>query len=51
MKDYCGFISRIVHLGDSYDLICEDILHNQCRNIYDFSIARDELFREFGEKR
>ena len=51
MKDYCGFISYIVRLGDSYDLICEDILHNQCRNIYDFSIARDELFREFGEKR
>lgn len=50
MKDYCGVVSRVVLLGDSYDLICEDILHNQCRNIYDFNISREELFRGFGEK-
>lgn len=48
MKDYCGFISRIVHLGDSYDLICEDILHNQCRNIYDFEVSRENLFEGYG---
>lgn len=49
VKDYCGFTSRIVLLGDSYDLICEDILHNQCKNIYDFSVSREELFKGFGE--
>lgn len=51
VKDYCGFVSRIVRLGDSYDLICEDILCNQCRNIYDFSIPREKLFNRFEKER
>lgn len=49
VKEYKGFMSRIVALGDSYDMICADILHNQCRNIYDFSIPREEIFEGFGE--
>lgn len=48
MKDYCGVVSRVVLLGDSYDLICEDILHNQCRNIYDFEVSREKLFEGYG---
>lgn len=50
VKNYCGVVSRVVLLGDSYDLICEDILHNQCKNIYDFSVSRAELFLGFKEK-
>lgn len=49
VKDYCGIISHIVYLGDSYDLICQDILYNQCRNIYDFKVSREELFEGYRE--
>ena len=49
VKDYCGVVSRVVLLGDSYDLICEDILYNQCRNIYDFEVSREKLFKSYGE--
>lgn len=46
--NYNGYISRSVMLGDSYDVVCEDILYNQCRNIYDFSISRELLFADYG---
>ena len=49
-SNYKGYISHIVHLGDSYHIICNDILHNQCRNIYDFGVPREELFAGFGGK-
>lgn len=48
VKDYRGITSYILSLGDSYNVISEDILHNQCRNIYDFSIPREQLFKGFG---
>jgi len=50
VKDYQGFVSRIVPLGDTYDLICDDILHNRCRNIYDFSVLREDLFGRYEEE-
>ena len=49
VKDYHGIISHIVALGDSYDLICEDILHNKSRNIYDFKVSREKIFEGYGE--
>lgn len=50
VREYNGYQSHIVNLGDSYDVICDDIFHNQCRNIYDFDISREEIFKGFGEK-
>ncbi len=40
--------SHVVKLGDSLPIICDDILHNKCRNIYDFSVDRDALFANYG---
>ena len=48
VKDYRGITSYIVSLGDSYNVIREDILHNQCGNIYDFKVSREELFKGYG---
>lgn len=42
--EFEGIESYVVMLGDSYDVICDDIRHNMCRNIYDFSVPREELF-------
>jgi aminoglycoside 3-N-acetyltransferase len=46
--DFKGITSCDVYLGDAYPVICDDILHNQCRNIYDFTVSREELFEGFG---
>lgn len=46
--EYKDITSHVVMLGDSYKVICDDILHNMCRNIYDFNMPREELFKEFG---
>lgn len=35
-----------IDLASSFPVICEDIIHNMCRNIYDFNIARDKVFQE-----
>ena len=43
--------SHVVKLGDSLPIICDDILHNKCRNIYDFSVDRDSLFENYGENK
>jgi aminoglycoside 3-N-acetyltransferase len=48
--DFKGIISYDTYLGDAYPVICDDILHNQCRNIYDFTVSREELFKGFGGK-
>lgn len=48
--EFEGITSHVAMLGDSYSVICDDILHNMCRNIYDFSVPREELFRGYGEK-
>lgn len=34
----------LVDLAKSYPIICKDILENQCCNIYEFNIPRDEIF-------
>ena len=39
-----GITSHMVDLAEAYLVICEDIIHNQCRNIYDFNIDRSEIF-------
>jgi len=31
-------------LAESYPILVEDIIHNQCRNIYSFNIPREEIF-------
>jgi aminoglycoside 3-N-acetyltransferase len=46
--EFRGVISCEAYLGDAYPVICDDILHNQCRNIYDFTVSREELFEGFG---
>lgn len=33
-----------IDLAKSYPLICKDILENNCGNIYDFNISREEVF-------
>lgn len=40
--------SHLVRLGDSLPIICDDILNNKCRNIYDFDVDRDTLFENYG---
>lgn len=43
-----GIVSHEAYLGDSDPIIAEDILNNQCRNIYDFQNAsREELFADY----
>ena len=48
--DFCGYLSRSVDLAASYNVICDDILNNQCRNIYDFNVPREEIFANFGQE-
>lgn len=35
----------LVDLAKSYPIICKDIIENKCRNIYDFNIPREEIFK------
>ena len=37
-------LTLVIDLTDSYDIIKDDIVNNQCRNIYDFNIPREEVF-------
>ena len=46
--DVCGITNYSAMLGDSHDVIKEDIMHNMCRNIYDFSVDREKIFEGFG---
>lgn len=34
-----------IDLAASFPIICEDIILNQCRSIYDFNIERERIFR------
>ncbi len=34
-----------IDLASSFPIICNDIVNNQCRNIYDFNIERDLIFQ------
>lgn len=41
---FYGCKSYIVHLGESYPVIEDDIKKNQCRNLFDFKIDRSLIF-------
>lgn len=43
--DIDGLECYLVDLAKSYPIICKDIIENKCRNIYDFNIAREEIFK------
>lgn len=40
-----GIKSYKIDLATSFPIICEDIISNQCRNIYDFNIDRELIFK------
>lgn len=42
--DTLGINSYLVDLAKSFPIICEDIISNQCKNIYEFNIPREEIF-------
>ena len=42
--DIDGLICYDINLARSYPVICKDILENNCGNIYDFNIPREEIF-------
>lgn len=39
-----GICCYNIDLAKSFPYICDDIINNKCRNIYDFNISRDEIF-------
>ena len=43
--DIDGIECYDIDLASSFPVICDDIINNQCRSIYDFNIDRDEIFR------
>lgn len=43
--DVDGLECYLVDLARSYPIICKDIIENKCRNIYDFNIPREEIFK------
>ncbi len=43
--DFRGCVSvQIDDLGAVWDTLCDDIMNNECRNIYDFNIPREQIF-------
>ena len=48
-KEIRGIENHSVLLGSSHEPMCDDILHNMCRNLYDFEVSREELFKGYGE--
>lgn len=36
---------RKVRLGDAYDIIYNDAKNNMCRNLYDFKVSREEIWK------
>lgn len=40
-----GIKCYLVDLARSYPIICKDIIENKCRNIYEFNIPREEIFK------
>lgn len=39
-----GIENYVIDLAKSFPIICDDIVNNKCKNIYDFSIPRETLF-------
>lgn len=44
-KYFNGILSYQVDLAKSYPYIYDDIINNRCANLYDFSISRDEIWK------
>lgn len=42
--DINGLICYDIDLAASFPIICDDIINNQCRNLYEFNIARERIF-------
>ena len=42
--DTLGINSYLVDLAKSFPIICDDIINNQCKNIYEFNLPREEIF-------
>lgn len=47
MEGMNGCVSYIAMLGDSFPIIKSDITENMCRNLYDFRVSREELFKRY----
>lgn len=43
--DYEGIENYVIKLDESFPVLCDDIINNQCKNIYEFSIPREEVFK------
>lgn len=43
--DIKGITCYKIDLAKSYPIVCADILENDCKNIYDFNIPREEIFK------
>lgn len=41
--------SYSVELGVCFPIICDDIIENQCKNLYDFDVDRGKLFETYGK--
>ena len=41
-----GLECYVIDLSSSFSIICDDIIHNQCKNIYDFNIERGLIFQK-----
>lgn len=41
-----GLECYVIDLASSFSIICDDIIYNQCRNIYDFNIERGLIFQK-----
>ena len=39
-----GLICYDIDLAASFPIICDDIINNQCRNLYDFNLQRERIF-------
>lgn len=44
---FLGIDSIIVNLGDSYQWIENDVMHNQCKRLFDFTVDREMIFKNY----
>lgn len=44
--DVNGICCYSIDLAKSFPYICDDIINNKCRNIYDFNVSREDIFGE-----
>lgn len=43
-NEIAGITVYSIDLAKSFPVICDDIIHNSCANIYDFNIPREKIF-------